>query len=90
MQGLGLADCAHPRTARPASREGLQRNVVLIRELNNNIAKVVALYRELSVRCAPHLDAGVPHGVWLSVRRRARAVPPASFVGAAGEAAGRA
>ena len=32
-------------------REDLQRNVVLIRELNLNIGKVVELYRELSVRC---------------------------------------
>lgn len=30
------------------SSEGLARNVYLIRELNNNVAKVVALYKDLS------------------------------------------
>ncbi|KAL0037333.1 hypothetical protein WJX79_002428 [Trebouxia sp. C0005] len=30
------------------SSEGLARNVHLIRELNNNVAKVVALYKDLS------------------------------------------
>ncbi|DBA82845.1 hypothetical protein WJX77_004290 [Trebouxia sp. C0004] len=30
------------------SSEGLARNVHLIRELNSNVAKVVALYKELS------------------------------------------
>ena len=38
-------------------REDLQRNVVLIRELNINIGKVVELYRELSVRCGGSLCA---------------------------------
>jgi hypothetical protein len=30
----------------------LQHNVVLIRELNQNIARIVHLYKELSARCA--------------------------------------
>ena len=34
------------------SAEGLQHNVVLIRELNQNIARIVHLYKELSARCA--------------------------------------
>ena len=43
----------------PANRrEDLQRNVVLIRELNLNIGKVVELYRELSVRCGGSPYAG--------------------------------
>lgn len=41
-----------PSLTPPAQRrDDLQRNVVLIRELNLNIGKVVELYRELSVRC---------------------------------------
>ena len=50
--------CAQPSERRfdanvlaATRREDLQRNVVLIRELNINIGKVVELYRELSVRC---------------------------------------
>jgi hypothetical protein len=33
------------------SPEALQHNVVLIRELNSNIARIVVLYRDLSTRC---------------------------------------
>ena len=36
----------------PRSPEALQHNVVLIRELNSNIARIVQLYRDLSNRCA--------------------------------------
>lgn len=32
------------------SADGLQHNVVLIRELNQNIARIVQLYKELSAR----------------------------------------
>ena len=42
-----------PRTAHlvVCSPEALQHNVVLIRELNSNIARIVQLYRDLSARC---------------------------------------
>ena len=47
----GLAPSSHADWPACTRREDLQRNVVLIRELNLNIGKVVELYRELSVRC---------------------------------------
>jgi hypothetical protein len=54
--------------------------VVLIRELNLNIGKVVELYRELSVRCGCAC-------VLVSRCRVAdrRGLPGRSFVGAAGD-----
>jgi hypothetical protein len=60
-----------------ARREDLQRNVVLIRELNINIGKVVELYRELSVRCGAGqgaLDRCVAHCLCLRSALSARLV----------------
>lgn len=70
--------------------------MVLIRELNNNIAKVVELYRELSVRRVGCVHpAGALYTQSASNARSAASYAPVlvcmhSFVGAAGEAAGRA
>lgn len=39
--------------------DGLARNVHLIRELNNNVAKVVDLYKELSVSLEQQHNQGI-------------------------------